>query len=194
MNPQTAQFTRYARIDPAVVPSAFAVPIDEVTADIGIFDDDSMDDLVTQQVLTAESICSRFLGRPVLERAVTDFYRSVGAFELSTLGAKTTGITCSRQKPDGTAEDVRPLETDDTGRHLVVIPPDGPFDVSDNVRNPVSVTYDAGFINEDDGWPVVRQAVKWYVGTFFYNRGRQDVNIDTSPMERLLMPYREEAF
>ena len=155
-----------------------------------------MNDLLTEQVLTAEDIITKFLGRPVLERQVTDFYKPGTAFELSGRAYKAGTLTAVKYVADTkrTRTVTTGLFIDTSDRHPCVHLPPGDYPTCPMVANPFSITYTGGFILEDKGWPTVRQAVKNYVGQFFYQRGSEEVSIDLRPIERMLLPYRNAVF
>lgn len=187
-------FTRYDRPDPDAVPSAFAVPIEEIREEIGIFDDTSMNDLLIEQILTAEEICTKALGRPVLERGVTDFYKGGYSFDLSCPAIAGDAFTVSYWADTKRTRTVTGAVLDKTKRFPAVHVPSGTYPTWSMKENPWMIAYRGGMILEDKGWPVVRQAVKAYVGQFFFNRGRGDAEIDLKPIAAMLMPYRTEGF
>ena len=187
MRPSYTEFSRISPTAPPVLP----IGIGEIRNDLGLFDDSSFDDLITEQAVSAEEYISTYLGHPVTRRSITDFWPSVGSrLHLSGNGIDSTNIVLRYHDAENVEQIISGWTYDATSRPYSLVVPSATRTLSTIFMNPVSATYDSGIELSSTGWSAVRQALKFLIAQYFYNRGRQDVTIETRHVKAILAPYR----
>ncbi len=166
------------------------VTLEEVRFQLGIYDDDSLDDRLTNIIEAAESLVSSFVGYSINAAKYNAFYDTYeGRLELPT--ESVNNITCSIFTTNGVvAVSGEKIKIDPTSK-LITIRIAGKYELDTDIENPVMVDYDTG-LPEDRVTPGLKEAVLILCRTL-YSSG-SDVSLQTIPpaVQALLTSYKRK--
>lgn len=155
---------------------AHFVSLEQLRNEVGLFDDDSDDDLLEEYLLTAVEMVEDIIGFALPGRTTTDRFRNPSyRMRLSSKAVlATTDVTVSARL-QGSGETLTAITT---GWYLdaSTTPPIVVFDEAPNVdyryTNPIEISYSAG-IGDDYavGREQFRQAVRYIVSCLYESKG-----------------------